>query len=234
MSCICNQMAGSDIKVSPTCIGSHWIFKNLAPDEKNALFAKISRKIFAKYQAVFLQGDPADEMFLIKGGRVKLSKVFEDGKEVTLDIRKSGDFVGETMFADEGEYPVSAYCMEDTLICGFSRGDFEELVLNHPQVGLQVIKTLSERISRLTSRIGNLSLTNIEERLFRVLSNVAKEHGVKQTEGITIQFPLTHQDLSFLTGAHRVSITKAMKTLMTTGRIFKKGKTLFIPYQTIA
>jgi len=64
---------------------------------------------------LFLQGDSADKMFLIKGGRIKLSKVLEDGSELTLDIRKAGDFVGENMFSEEGEYPVSAYCLEDTL-----------------------------------------------------------------------------------------------------------------------
>lgn len=41
-------------------------------------------------------------MFLIKGGRVKLTKVLEDGNELTLDIRKAGDFVGENMCARSG------------------------------------------------------------------------------------------------------------------------------------
>ncbi|MGB5421401.1 MAG: cyclic nucleotide-binding domain-containing protein [Desulfobacterales bacterium] len=48
-------------------------------------------------QPLFLQGDPTDEMFLIKGGRVKLSKVLEDGTELKLDIRKACDFVGENI-----------------------------------------------------------------------------------------------------------------------------------------
>lgn len=56
---------------------------------------------------MFLQGDPVDKMFFIKGGRVKLSKVLEDGTELTLDIRKAGDFVGENMFSEEGHYPVT-------------------------------------------------------------------------------------------------------------------------------
>ena len=90
-----------------------------------------------------MQGDPTDEMFLIKGGLVKLSKVLGDGTELTLDIRKAGDFVGENMFSKEGQYPVSAYCLEDTLTCGFSRSQFEELVLQHPKVGLQILKNLS-------------------------------------------------------------------------------------------
>ena len=175
-----------------------------------------------------MQGDPADEMFLIKGGRVKLTKVLEDGSEFTLDIRKAGDFVGENMFSEEGQYPVSAYCLEDSMTCGFNRVQFERLVLEHPNIGLQIIKNLSERISWLTSRVGTMAVTNIEDRLYRVLTSVAREHGTLEPRGLVIQFPLTHEDLGFLTGAHRVSITRAMKALRSAGKIIHEGRKLIL------
>ena len=229
MACLCEQLAGKDMELSPVCIGNLWIFENLDPEEIRALSREAGRKKSVKGQALFLQGDPADEMFLIKGGHVKLSKVLEDGTELTLDIRKAGDFVGENMFSEEGQYPVSAYCLEDTLTCGFSRSQFEELVLQHPKVGLQIIKNLSERITWLTSRVGSLAVTNIEDRLYSVLSNVAKEHGTNTPKGIVIQFPLTHEDLGFLTGAHRVSITRAMKALKGAGKIIHEDRKLILP-----
>ena len=222
-------MAGDDIELSPTCIGHLWIFQNLDPKEVKALTREALRKKSTPGQALFLQGNPADEMFLIKGGRVKLSKVLEDGTELTLDIRKAGDFVGENMFSEESQYPVSAYCLEDTLTCGFSRSQFEELVLQHPRVGLQIIKNLSERITWLTMRVGSLAVTNIEDRLYRVLTTVAREHGVASPQGRVIQFPLTHEDLSFLTGAHRVSVTRAMKALKQAGKIILEDKRLILP-----
>ena len=231
MACLCEQIAGKDIELSPTCIGHLWLFQNLDSKEIEAIGHKALRKKSIKGQALFLQGDPTDEMFLIKGGRVKLSKVLEDGTEQTLDIRKAGDFVGENMFSEEGEYPVSAYCLEDTLTCGFSRSQFEELVLQYPKIGLQIIKNLSERISWLTGRVGSLAVTNIEDRLYRVLINVAKEHGTNSPQGVLIQFPLTHEDLSFLTGAHRVSISRTMKALKEAGKIIQHGKTLTLPYE---
>lgn len=234
MACLCEQIAGKDIELSPTCIGHLWIFENLAPEEVKALSGEALRKKSRKGQAVFLQGDLADEMFLIKGGRVKLTKVLEDGNELTLDIRKAGDFVGENMFSEEGEYPVSAYCLEDTLTCGFSRKQFEQIILKHPNVGLQIIKNLSERIAWLTSRVGSLAVTNIEDRLYRVLASVAKEHGTMSSQGTVIQFPLTHEDLSFLTGAHRVSITRAMKALKNAGKIIHEDKKLILPSLEIA
>jgi CRP-like cAMP-binding protein len=229
MACLCEQIAGSDIDLSPTCIGNLWIFQNLEADEVKALSREAMRKRSTTGQALFLQGDLTDEMFLIKGGRVKLSKVLEDGTELTLDIRKAGDFIGENMFSEEGHYPVSAYCLEDTLTCGFSRSQFEQLVLQYPKVGLQIIKSLSERITWLTSRVGSLAVTNIEDRLYRVLTSVAKEHGTISPQGTIIQFPLTHEDLSFLTGAHRVSITRAMKELKAAGKIIHEDKRLILP-----
>jgi CRP/FNR family transcriptional regulator len=227
-------MAGNDMELSSTCIGHLWIFQNLEAEEIKALSREALRKRSTAGQALFLQGDPADEMFLIKGGRVKLSKVLEDGTELTLDIRKAGDFVGENMFSEEGQYPVSAYCLEDTLTCGFSRSQFEQMVLDHPSVGLKIIKNLSQRITWLTMRVGSLAVTNIEDRLYRVLSSVAKEHGTVSPQGTIIQFPLTHEDLGFLTGAHRVSITRAMKALKKAGKITHEDRRLILPALTIA
>ncbi len=234
MVCKCQQIAGDDIELSPTCIGSLWIFENLDSAEIEALSQDAQRKRSSKGQALFLQGDATDEMFLIKGGRVKLTKVLENGNELTLDIRKAGDFVGENMFAEEGHYPVSAYCLEETLTCGFSRSQFERIVLDHPKIGLQVIKNLSERISWLSSRVGSLALTNIEERLYRVLVNVAKEHGTRAPQGTIIQLPLTHEDLGFLTGAHRVSITRAIKSLKGAGKIIQEDKKMILPAINVA
>jgi CRP/FNR family transcriptional regulator len=73
-----------------------------------------------------------------------------------------------------------------------------------------------------------MSHTNIEDRLYNVLKNVAKQHGQKDTRGRLIQFPLIHEDLSFLTGTHRVSITRAIKTLKNKGKILLEDKKLIL------
>ncbi|MCK9376799.1 MAG: Crp/Fnr family transcriptional regulator [Syntrophobacterales bacterium] len=228
MGCLCNELAGPGVEVSPTCIGNLWVFENLQPAEMAALAQAARRKPYKKGQEVFAQGDPANQMFLIKAGRVKLSKITAEGNEITLDIRKAGDFLGESMLIEEADYPLTALCLAETLICGFTRAGFEKLVLEHPQIGLTVIKNLSKRINWLTERVGSLSLTNLEERLYQVLTQVAREHGTESPKGFSIQFPLTHEELGFLVGAHRVSITRAMKALKESGRLLQEGKTLIL------
>jgi len=229
MECLCEEIAGKGVKLSPECVGHLWLFENLQPEEVGALVKTALRKKYERGKPVFMQGDRADQMFLIKAGRVKLSKLTEEGTEITLDIRKAGDFLGENMLSEEIEYPLSAWCMEETLLCGFTKERFEKLVLDHPNIGLQVIKNLSKRIAWLTTRVGSMSLTNLEERLYGVLVNVAQEHGTKHQKGLVIQFPLTHEDLSFLVGAHRVSITRALKGLRKSGRIIQEKRTLILP-----
>ncbi len=228
MGCLCEREAGREHPLSPTCIGHLWVFEDLRPEELMALTKTAIRRIYQKGQEVFSQGKKADKMFLIKAGRVKLSKITEGGDELTLDIRKAGDFLGENMLLEDTNYPLTATCLEDTLICGFTKKDFEKLVLDHPSIGLQVIKNLSKRIDWLTSRVGSLSFTNLEDRLYSVLTQFAQEHGIKSQKGSAIQFPLTHEELGFLVGAHRVSITRAMKALKESGKIIQEGRTLIL------
>lgn len=223
--CHAKQIAGNDINK----LSIDFNFENTYSPEFEAFIVKAKKKRAAKGDALFLQGAAAEELFLITAGRVKLNKVFENGNELTLEMRKSGDFVGENIFLSGAQYPVSAYCMEDTTTCGFSKTEFEQLILEYPKIGLQVIKNMSERISWLTRRVRSLSLPNIEDRLFHVLLNIAKEHGIQSPQGIIIKFPLTHEELSILTGAHRVSITRAMKVLKRTGKIISEDRKLIVP-----
>lgn len=228
--CLCEKELGGRLRAAPACIGHLWLFAELKPEELGALVAATQRRFHRRGEEVFSQGKPARKMFLIKSGRVKLSKLTEAGDEITLDIRKAGDFLGENLLLEDTFYPLTATCLEETFICGFDKPGFEKLVLENPNIGLQVIKNLSKRIDWLTSRVGSLSLTNLEDRLYNVLVNVAKEHGIENHKGYTIQFPLTHEELSFLVGAHRVSITRAMKSLKESGKIIQEGRTLIVSH----
>ena len=229
--CLCSQLMGGEMDLCQECIGHLWLFERLTPEELGVLAERAMRKVFDPGDIIFQQGDPADKMFLIKGGRVRLDKITEDGSDFFLDIRKAGDFIGEYMFSEqESAFPVSATCMERTLICGFSREIFDSLVREYPNIGLEVIKRMSEQVASLTARVGSMSKANLEDRLYSVLSTVAREHGRESAEGYLIQFPLTHEDLGFLVGAHRVSITRAMKGLKQSGRIIKQGSTLLVPF----
>ena len=232
MACPCEKNKTSGTSWSSLCIGELWLFEGLSQDELGALAAKAVRARYQAGQAVFFQGERAQSIFLIKSGRIRLSRNLRNGAEVILDIRKPGDCLGEYILNDMGEeyhYPVSAWCMESVVVCGFTRPIFEELVLTCPTIGLKVIRKMAERITHLTERLDAMSQTHLEEKLFGVLLNVAREHGFVDDDGLyRLEMPLTHEDIGFLIGAHRVSVTRIMKRLKEAGRVSQSGRFLFI------
>ena len=98
MGCLCQEIAGKDVKLSPICIGQLWMFNNLEPSDLVALAKEAQRKKMVKGQVLFMQSDPADELFLIKGGRNKLVKVLEDSSEFTLDSQNLATLSLRTCF----------------------------------------------------------------------------------------------------------------------------------------
>ncbi|MDR2422485.1 MAG: Crp/Fnr family transcriptional regulator [Deltaproteobacteria bacterium] len=231
MSCPCDRLKAGQADWSNACVGNLWLFEGLSLEELKALADKAHRARFQSGQAVFTQGDRARSLFLIKSGRIRLTRVMDNGAEITLDIRKAGDFLGEYLLNDLGQdydYPVSAWCLEPVVTCGFSRPVFEELVLAYPAIGLKVIKNMAGRIASLTDRLEAMAQLHLEEKIYGVLLNVAREHGQKQEDRYILEIPLTHEDLGFLVGAHRVSVTRTMKRLVESGRVAKIGKSLVI------
>jgi CRP/FNR family transcriptional regulator len=202
-----------------------------------ALADKALRARYQPGQTIFIQGDRARTLFLIKSGRIRLARAMDNGAEITVDIRKAGDFLGEYLLNDLDQdyyYPVSAWCLDQVVTCGFTRPAFEELVLAHPAIGLKVIKNMAGRIASLSDRLEAMAQLHLEEKVYGVLLNVAREHGRPQEGGYVLEIPLTHEDLGFLVGAHRVSVTRTMKRLKEAGRIARIGKSLIIGGEGLA
>ena len=231
-ACLCRDLAGPGIDLHPRCFGHVWLFEGAPPDAWESLSGDLVRKRLGAGEDLFRQGDAADSMWLIKAGSVKLWKSTEDGRVLTLDIRKAGDLLGENVLTEEGgTYPVAATCMGPTLTCGIDRRTFERLVTRHPAVGLAVIRNLSRRIDHLSGKLGALTEPTLDDRLYEVLVNVAREVGTRAPGGWTITFPLTHEEIGFLVGAHRVSVTRSLGKLRVAGRVRTAGRFLFVQDQ---
>jgi len=227
-TCKCVQLAGPGAALDPRCFEQIWLFEGAPHAALSAVASQLIRRKLQAGDALFRQGEPAESIYLIKMGSVKLWKVTDDGRSVTLDIRKAGDLLGEGVLLEEGSYPMGAMCLEPTVTCGFDRATFEALVLKHPDVGLVVIRNLSRRIQQLSGKVGALSEPNLEDRLYQVLVNVAREVGAPAPGGRRISFPLSHEEISFLVGAHRVSVTRALARLREMGKVHLSDRQLFV------
>lgn len=229
--CRCQKLAGPKAELNPRCFGQIWLFEGAPLDAWESFSKDLLRRNLSQGEDLFRQGDDANTMWLIKSGSVKLWKTTEDGRVLTLDIRRAGDLLGENVLMEEGGvYPVAATCLGATVLCGIDRPTFEAIVTKYPAVGLVVIRNLARRIDQLSGKLGALSEVNLEDRLYEVLVNVARDVGTPTSGGWTIAFPLTHEEIGFLVGAHRVSVTRAIGRLKDTGRVSTRGKYFFLRY----
>ncbi len=225
-ACVCMKLHGPGLH--PSCFGQFWLFEGTSPEALSEIASQFLRRQLAAGEDLFRQGEPAESMYLLKQGLVKLWRISPEGRVVTLAIRKSGDFLGEAVLIETGEYPVTATCLEPTLACGMDRGNFEALVTKYPPLALAVIRNLSRQIQHLSSNLDALAEPTLGDRLYKLLANVAQEVGTRVPGGWTIAHPLTHEEIAFLVGAHRVSVTRTLGKLRSGGKIRISGKILFV------
>lgn len=218
---------------SPLCIGQLWGFEGLPREETLEVAKRALRRRYHVGQAVFRQVDTAREISLIKAERIRLSKVLEDGMELTLDIRKPSDFLGGIYL--QRRLRLSGECLMHGRNPGvqFHEGQLRRIDPRTPPCRPSDHQKSEQPHLAFDRSVGAMSHSHLEERLYQVLLNVAKEHGQKKQEGYEIQFPLTHEDMGFLIGAHRVSITRVMKRLKASGRILQVGRKLVLPMEAM-
>jgi CRP/FNR family transcriptional regulator, cyclic AMP receptor protein len=230
ITCHCNAQPGGAQGAHPGCFGQAWIFEGITAQDWDKISPSLLHQEWTPGDLLFRQGDVASSMILLKIGSIKLWKVTEDGRELTLDIRNAGDFLGESSLIEEDSiYPISASCLEPTHGCGIDKKVFESLIKEIPSFGLAVIRNLSRRIDHLTGKLGALSEPNMEEKLYQVLVSVAKQVGYQSKEGWSLDLHLTHEEIGFLAGIHRVSVTRALKKLRNKGKIFLENNRMFFP-----
>lgn len=137
-----------------------WYIKNATlfswlEEEEQMELARRSEMVSCRRNTrLFFAEEPSDNIYLVKEGRVKLTRANSEGKEVILDILGPGEIFGELALAGEDSRSHNAAALEDALVCIISREDFEDLLKRHPQLvqmkRLGLVKT-SYRTIRLTN-----------------------------------------------------------------------------------
>ncbi|SHE28590.1 CRP/FNR family transcriptional regulator, anaerobic regulatory protein [Desulfofundulus australicus DSM 11792] len=138
------------------CMKELEIFSALDFAERERIGALARKRVYRKNEFIFREGEPADTIYLIKYGRVKLFKVSSEGREIILDILKEDDMFGENTFFEDTVHTMSAQAMEDTFVCSCSREDFAVLLKN-PQISLKIIQLLGKKLNDYTDQVANMA-----------------------------------------------------------------------------
>lgn len=122
-------------------IGRITLFQGLRDAELRELELRAQRRSLAAEETFIREGERADELFLLLSGKVKVYLRDPIGKKLVIDIRRTGQYVGEMML-DDRPRSASVRTMEPTELAVLSRADFEAFLRKHPEVALQMIRNL--------------------------------------------------------------------------------------------
>ncbi len=171
---------------------------------------------------LFQEKDPSHEMFVILEGKVKASLFDNSGNELVLAELGPGEIIGEMGIVDEMPRSATVVALEKTKLAVLKRKTFLEILRSKPEVAINVIKALVDRLRKTDDMLEALAFLNVENRIVMYLSELAKKKGTKEGKYLRIR-KMTHRELASRVGASREAVTKALKALTFKGVIVDKG-----------
>ncbi len=163
------------------------LFESLTVDQIASFADRFRVDVFAADRFVFLEGDPADRLWVIQDGQVKIVKHSADGQESILEVILPGE-----MFGGAGilfpVHPATAVAMTDSTLLSLSRDDYLQLIHLFPDIALRIIAILGERL-RAAMKMRALATDRVDIRVAHILLKLCDKVGEKTDRGVKINCP---------------------------------------------
>ncbi|TFG97326.1 MAG: Crp/Fnr family transcriptional regulator [Calditrichales bacterium] len=204
------------------------LFSELSESDLNEIQKRAVRQIYKKDNMVLIEEEIGSTMFIILDGRVKISRISDEGREVILSILSEGDFFGEMSILDGQNRSANVVTLEDSKIMIIRREDFLQMLHDYPQIAINLLKELAQRLRRSDSQIKSLSLQNATGKVASTLLRIADDSGKIHLGQVEIPRLPPQQDLANMAGTSRETISRVLKALVKKGYLKKEGSRLII------
>jgi CRP/FNR family transcriptional regulator len=184
---------------------------------------------YRRGQTIYDQQQPSTAIYLVIDGKVKVSRLADDGHQVVVDIYQPDEFFGESAFLDLPNRPDQATALESTKLMTWTAYEIEDIIAKRPRLAVALLQILVQRTIDFTHRIESFSVDNIARRLARSLIRFSERLGVAEEDGAVRMTPFTHELLSQYVGTSREIVTHYMNQFRRQGylRYSRKGIILY-------
>jgi CRP/FNR family cyclic AMP-dependent transcriptional regulator len=194
------------------------IFESLSSEEIEHLSGQLRDTHVERGEMYYGPKDQTERLFLLWKGKVRIYRI-SDGREFTLAIVEAGTVFGEMALTAQRLEGAYAQAMEPSEVSTMLREDLERLILEKPEVGLQISHLLSERLRRYETRLEDITLKDVYSRLASIILLLIESEGVRTSMGYRIPAHYTHQRLGTMIGANREAVTRAFGLLQDEGAV---------------
>jgi CRP-like cAMP-binding protein len=176
------------------------LFKNLSDEELKELEHYLTTAMYRKKEDIFTEGDAPEWFYIVLTGKVKVTKISHDGKEIILEIISPYDIFGGVAVLRNFPYPANAVAMEDSEILKISRKNLMRLVDRFPNLMFCIALQLGDRMKSSYDTLKNIALERVEARIAALLLKLGNKVGVETDAGLMIDMRLTKQDVADMVG----------------------------------
>ncbi len=187
---------------------------------------------YHKDNIILIEEEVGTTMFIIINGKVKISRISDDGREVILSILSEGDFFGEMSLLDGQTRSANVTALEESELLMIRREEFLQMLYDYPQIAINLLKELAQRIRKSDEQIKSLSLQDATGRVASTLIRIAEDSGIFKQGIVEVSDLPLQQDLANMAGTSRETISRVIKSLCSQGYLQKEGnKILILDYE---
>ena len=168
---------------------------------------------FEANQYVYLPQEPAQKIYLINKGRIKIGTYGDDGKEITKSILTTGEVFGEMALIGQDSRRDFAYVIEDTELCVLKRGDLHKMFRERGELQTYFLRLIGNRTLRLEKRLENLMFKSSRTRITEFLHELIETRGRQVGYEYEVRNMLTHKEIADLTGTSRQTVNSVLNEL---------------------
>src|SRR6201997_2023516 len=195
------------------------LFDAMKPEELDEILKFALERRVRRGQTIFQRGDDGSSLMAVLRGRVRISSISGDGKEVTLNVINPGEIFGEIALLDGEPRSADATAIEDTLLLVVERRHFLPFLRQNEGLFLRLLAVLCNRLRRTSITLEEIALFDLPVRLARVLLKLADDYGRPNAAGTRIDLKLSQRDLSNLVAASRESVNKQLRAWREAGTV---------------
>lgn len=191
---------------------------DLDEDQLAAVDARLVSLSWGEGDPLYLAGDPAEHLYVLASGRVKVAHPMADGGEVITDLLVPGDLFGTLSTLGDPTYPETASALTTACALRMDVAAFRAILDDHPAVALRVLDDVAGRLAATRSDAARSASGTVEQRVASTLLRLADKLGMDRHDGGTLlQLPLTRADLAAMTGSTPESVSRVMSRLRRDG-----------------
>lgn len=195
------------------------LFNSLSTAAMMELHTKTKMRENNKKEIIYFPDEPSDTIYFLKTGKIKISRISEDGKTTTLDLLGPGDIFGESALLEQANHTNIAEVVENSIICSINKKIFRELLEKNPQLNLSINKFIGFRMRKIQALVEDLVFKTARERVESFLKRYVRNFGKEMIAGWRVRPFLTHQEIADLTATTRQTVNTILNDLVNAGKI---------------